>query len=245
MTRNDSSPAREIQLPDQRAAILARADVAQQITTDWFDPDFWENQARPVSTGGRGGAWFVHHAGEDWVLRHYRRGGLPAKLSRRSYLYSSQRQARSFAEFQLLMALQVRGLPVPEPVAALCQRRSSWLYRAAILIRRIPGAVPLPASPRYREEALWAQVGATIRRFHDAGLDHVDLNVDNILVSGERVYLIDFDRCRLRQKSGGGWQANNIRRLRRSVEKRCRDLSEEDRRGLWQALTEAYAPDCS
>ncbi len=81
-----------------------------------------------------------------------------------------------------------------------------------------------------------------VRRFHNAGLDHVDLNCDNILVAQGQVYLIDFDRCRLRAEgpSEATWKRANLNRLRRSVEKRCQSIPEKRREQLWKHLVSAY-----
>jgi 3-deoxy-D-manno-octulosonic acid kinase len=136
--------------------------------------------------------------------------------------------------------LHEQGLPVPEPVAACANRHWLW-YRAAILIRRIPGAVPLPEVSNLQDETLWGRVGEAIRRFHDAGLDHVDLNCDNILVAGGDVYLIDLDRCRLRVRGDGSrWQRNNLDRLWRSVEKRIKPVTERQTPVLWSCLEAGY-----
>lgn len=232
----------EVYLPGTRSALLTCSTFEATAQPEWFDADWWGPQATPVGEGGRGGAWFIRRDEDDWVLRHYRRGGLPAKLSERTYLFVGEPQCRSFAEFRLLRQLQGLGLPVPDPIAAYYARRSPRFYQAAILVRRIPGAEPLPASARARDDRLWEQVGQVIRRFHDAGLDHVDLNVDNILVAGKSVYLIDFDRCRLRGGQGGrsAWRERNLQRLRRSVEKRCQFLPDVERTHLWQCLYAAY-----
>jgi 3-deoxy-D-manno-octulosonic acid kinase len=57
-----------------------------------------------------------------------------------------------------------------------------------------------------------------IKRFHQAGLDHVDLNARNILIDPhDKPWLIDLDRCRLR--SPGKWQKENLARLQRSLMK--------------------------
>ncbi|GGY79000.1 3-deoxy-D-manno-octulosonic acid kinase [Marinobacter zhanjiangensis] len=210
------------------------------ITEAWFDPARWGDRAQPVSAGGRGSAWFVGTDQGDMVLRHYRRGGLVARVSERNYVYTGWRNTRSYREFQLLRELHDQGLPVPEPVAACANRRWMW-YHAAILIRRIPGAVPFPEVGNLHDEALWAKVGKTIRRFHNAGLDHVDLNCDNILLKGGDVYLIDLDRCRLRGESGGSrWEKGNLDRLWRSVEKRIRPVTERQTPILWDCLLAGY-----
>lgn len=210
------------------------------ISNAWFDPAHWGARAQPVSAGGRGSAWFVDTDQGDMVLRHYRRGGMVARVSERSYVFTGWRNTRSYREFQLLKELYGRGLPVPEPVAACAKRYGVW-YQAAILIRRIPGAVPFPEAENLNDEALWAEVGRMIRRFHDAGLDHVDLNCDNILVAGDSLSLIDLDRCRLRTAgSGGRWQQDNLQRLWRSVVKRMSEVTELQRASLWKSLVAGY-----
>jgi 3-deoxy-D-manno-octulosonic acid kinase len=172
------------------------------------------------------------------VLRHYKRGGLVAKLVKQSYLFIGWKKTRSYQEFQVLKQLYRLDLPVPEPVAAWAHRYYGASYRAAILTRRICGAVPFPEVDNPQDYRLWRNVGLTIRRFHDAGLDHVDLNCDNILLAQQNVYLIDFDKCRLRSTgSGKKWKQANLDRLRRSITKRMA-LSALDK--YWSVLIDAY-----
>jgi serine/threonine protein kinase len=63
----------------------------------------------------------------------------------------------------------------------------------------------------------WIAIGRCIRRFHDAGVHHADLNAHNILLAPEQVYLIDFDRGTLRKR--GWWADTTLVRLYRSLEK--------------------------
>ncbi|SFR85251.1 3-deoxy-D-manno-octulosonic acid kinase [Marinobacter daqiaonensis] len=213
----------------------------EQVTEAWFEPEFWGDRASAVSSGGRGSAWFVHSEVGDLVLRHYRRGGLMARMSDRSYVYTGMERTRSLREFRLLSTLYERGLPVPEPVAAWSGHYHGLWYHSAILLARIANAITLPEVPDLTDRSLWSNVGKTIRRFHDQGLDHVDLNCDNLLIADGKVYLIDFDRCRLRSTSGGqNWKSRNLNRLKRSVDKRCSRLPEQQRESLWQDLLKSY-----
>ena len=230
---------REFSLCDGRARILCLSHLSD-ISGQWFQPGYWGDRARPVDAGGRGAAWFVETPDGAVVLRQYRRGGLMARLSERSYAFLGFDRTRSFAELRLLQVLRDQGLPVPEPVAAMAERRGGFTYRAWIMVRRIPDAVPMPDAANLGRIELWQRVGALIRRFHDVGLDHADLNCDNILVAGDELYLIDFDKCRLRRPESGAWQAGNLKRLRRSVDKRCRHLPEDMIERLWAALREGY-----
>lgn len=223
-------------------SVLLVAPEYEGVTESWFSPDFWGERAEPVVAGGRGSAWFVSSPDGQLVLRHYRRGGFAARFSRRRYLFTGYSRTRSVAEFNLLSALLAKGLPVPRPVGALVSRHGALTYEAAILIERILDGVPMPEHSSLESEALWRRVGMTIGLFHREGLNHVDMNCDNILVAGEKIYLIDFDRCRLHTdpQEGAGWKEENLRRLHRSVNKRIQSLSNQRRDALWQVLMAGY-----
>lgn len=186
-----------------------------------FDPEAWRDAARITGEApGRGASLFLDvGAGREWVLRPYRRGGLVARLSERRYLWTGLERTRAFRELRLTIDLHQRGLPVPTPVAAAVTRHG-LTYEAALITVRIPGARALAdlLTQGQANDALLKRAGATIRRFHDAGLDHVDLNARNLLVDeNSQVWLIDLDRCRLRGE--GAWREANLARLERSLAK--------------------------
>ncbi|WP_129139792.1 3-deoxy-D-manno-octulosonic acid kinase [Modicisalibacter coralii] len=205
------------------AGILCDARTPPQIGPAWFNGAFW--RARDAIVGqapGRGASLFVDPsvvgvAEEEWVLRAYRRGGMIARLSEDRYLWTGHERSRAFRELRLTARLFERGLPVPRPVAGWVHRHRLG-YRAALLTVRLAGARSLADCLGEADTALLERVGATIRRFHDAGLDHVDLNARNLLVTpDETVWLIDLDRCRLRRP--GAWRERNLERLERSLAK--------------------------
>ncbi|MGM0701817.1 MAG: 3-deoxy-D-manno-octulosonic acid kinase [Pseudomonadota bacterium] len=196
------------------------ADSAPQIGPTLISPDTWRQRGLVVGeAAGRGASLFLDAGQEEWVLRLYRRGGMVARLSERRYVWTGLQRTRAIREFRLTADLHARGLPVPRPVAAGVTRYG-LTYEAALITVRIPGARTL-ADLLMADEAnddLLQRVGATIRRFHDAGLDHVDLNARNLLVDQEsKVWMIDLDRCRLQPP--GGWQPANLERLHRSLAK--------------------------
>jgi 3-deoxy-D-manno-octulosonic acid kinase len=189
--------------------------------TALFTPDYWRGHGTLASaTRGRGAAWFVAAGSADWVLRHYRRGGrIAALLSLESFLWSGEARVRSFVEWRLLAALRERGLPVPEPIGAFYQRRG-FTYRCDLLTRRIAGASPLSdlLAAKRVPPAQWRALGATVARFHAAGVDHADLNAHNILATpAGTCSVVDFDRGRLRPP--GPWRSTNLARLKRSLHK--------------------------
>jgi 3-deoxy-D-manno-octulosonic acid kinase len=189
-----------------------------------FDPVFWQSRAQLTAVqGGRGAAWFVGPSGQ-WVLRHYRRGGFAARISRDLYWWSGEQAVRSFAEWRLLEILCERGLPVPRPVAA-GYRRYGLGYRCDLITQRLPNTHSLAA--QLKSAAMggehWADIAVVIAQLHRNGVDHADLNAHNILLDqAGRVSVIDFDRSRLR--GAGAWQQRNLHRLHRSLLKVTRGL---------------------
>ncbi|WP_341501861.1 3-deoxy-D-manno-octulosonic acid kinase [Gallaecimonas sp. GXIMD4217] len=226
----------------QRHFFLHDPDLLPAIGRDCFHYDYW--QRRDAVTGhafGRGTTFFLHHQGHDWVLRHYRRGGLVGKLINDSYLYLGLEKTRPVAEFKLLQYMVELGLPVPRPVAAHISRHGLW-YRGDIIIERIPSARDLVAwlgeGPLGADD--YKAVGRLIRRFHGAGIYHADLNSHNILRNEQgQLWLIDFDRGQ--RRPAGVWKEDNLARLKRSFEKEKGRLAHfhwqpDD----WQALMAGY-----
>ncbi|WP_404472368.1 3-deoxy-D-manno-octulosonic acid kinase [Vreelandella venusta] len=200
---------------------LSDVSTSHQLNPTLFEEKYWRRQGLIVGEApGRGSSLFLQASDhEQWVLRPYRRGGLVAKLSHKRYLWLGRERTRAFRELRLTAMLYEQGLPVPRPVAC-CVTRFGLTYEAALITVRIPGAQALASllSDNAADEALLRRVGVMIKRFHQAGLDHVDLNARNILIdlNGEP-WLIDLDRCRLR--TAGTWQKRNLKRLARSLEK--------------------------
>lgn len=188
---------------------------------EMLSEDYWlKHNAVTGSAQGRGTTWFVSYQEQQWVLRHYYRGGLIGKFNKDSYWFSGQKNTRAAREFSLLLTLQQLGLPAPEPVAYRVIRQGLF-YRADLLSTRIADAEDLVGilSRQHLSETVWMDIGATIRRFHDHGIYHHDLNAHNILLGKKnQVSLIDFDRGEQRQVNTS-WQQANIERLLRSFRK--------------------------
>lgn len=223
--------------------ILYDAELPVQAEPELFDPAAWARRGQ-LSGGarGRGEAVFLQDGGREYVLRHYRRGGLPGRFIRDHYLWTGLQRTRAWREWYLTAELFRLGLPVPRPVAARVERRGLW-YRADLITQRIPDARSLAQALAGHplEAAQWQAIGSCLRRFHDAGLYHADLNAHNILLSDGQVFLIDFDRGRLR--ADGPWRRRNLDRLLRSLRKLYTEaidfaFHEAD----WKALLEGYGP---
>src|SRR5207237_8920580 len=80
-------------------AMLYDAARVGNLSPNWFDPKYWE--ARGELDGGargRGTTHFVRSAGKDYVLRHYRRGALIARVSADRYGWPREPSTRPFEE---------------------------------------------------------------------------------------------------------------------------------------------------
>ncbi len=227
-------------------AILYDAAQGGKVNEHVFAPSYWRARAAlgdPL--GGRGAAWRIQVDDDDidWVLRAYRRGGLPGRFIRDKYFYTGLEGTRAWREWRLLATLHERGLPVPRPVAARVLR-GTLSYRAALITVTVRGESLAHLLNAARMTTIaWQAIGDCIRRFHDAGAWHADLNAHNILVhepAGEPlVHLIDFDRGRLRAQDAA-WRNANLARLRRSLEKVVADEQKSCMRDGWAALEAAY-----
>jgi 3-deoxy-D-manno-octulosonic acid kinase len=228
----------------RNGAIVYDTDIINQISDAAFAPESWA-QSTPVTgalrSAGRGNTMIVSQGEQEFVLRHYVRGGLPGRIVRDSYAWLGERQTRAFAEWYLLAKLVRLGLPVPRPAAAR-YLRSGLTYRADLLTVLIPGVRSLadriseaPGGPVF-----WAGLGRRIRKFHDAGVFHADLNAYNVQVdNADRVYLLDFDRGKILKP--GVWQQKTLARLHRSL-KKCKGLDQRLHFSPlnWNQLLEGY-----
>jgi 3-deoxy-D-manno-octulosonic acid kinase len=222
--------------------IVYDADHIQQPGRDLFDPGHWRRAGAVAGQApGRGSALLLETPFGPAVLRQYLRGGWPARLSRDRYWFTGFDRSRPLREFRMLAALTADGLPVPEPLAALCERRGPW-YRGWLMTRRIPDVSPLAdrLAGGSADSALWHRTGRVIRRFHDAGIVHADLNARNILLGADdSVHLVDFDRARISTGNARAF-AGNLMRLKRSLEKfwPAADRDRFDR--CWSDLVSGY-----
>ncbi len=223
------------------SSILVRQSEAARITPRWFGHSHWRERNLVVGEeAGRGSVLFVSQGDGIWALRHYRRGGVVSRLTADRYVWTGLEHTRAFREWRLLLELHEAGMPVPDPVAAHVIRHG-LSYRGDIITERIADARSLASIfvTDKMHDRNWEDIGTTLRRFHDRGVDHADLNAHNVLLDrGGRVFLVDFDRGVIR--AGGRWKQRNLNRLRRSLAKISRQsgavLDETD----WGRLLRGY-----
>ena len=209
-----------------------------------FDPEHLRREGLLLGTerSPRGAAWIFEWRGAPFLLRHYRRGGALSRLVHDRYLWRTRGHTRPAREWRLLGELRGLGLPVPLPAAWRVVRGGPLCYRADLVTALIPRCTPLHRHLSRQDvpEEEWRRLGATLRRFHDAGVWHPDLTVGNILLDGEgRFHVVDFDRAR--RRGGKAWKRRNLQRLRRSLEKqRGLDPKLRYRDGHFRSLLDGY-----
>lgn len=201
--------------------------------TNWFDPHHLSQASAQtfnpaihadgtaLATGsGRGQALLIQQDGHGYVLRHYRRGGLVARLSDDRFWRAAPHDSRAMREFTLLRLMRSWQLPVPEPIAASHRPRGLLFYEADILVGLIPDSANVVQWLQRRAlvAAEWQALGHAIRRLHERQVFHSDLNAHNLLLDGAgRAWVVDFDKCALRP--GEDWKPRNLDRLLRSLRK--------------------------
>jgi tRNA A-37 threonylcarbamoyl transferase component Bud32 len=160
------------------------------------------------------------------VIRKYSHGGLLRSLNRDILLFD----ARSFKELSLTEEIRSSGIPTIKPIGAIHQIVFWPFYRAYLLSLEISDAKDLiryfksngpPSSPGNlldKRKTIRA-AGLLLRQFHQKGFYHRDLQLKNLLVVGEQVLIIDFDRSYRKERLSRRERIRNLLRLNRSVEK--------------------------
>jgi hypothetical protein len=185
--------------------------------------------------------------GKRMVLRHYSHGGLLRFITRDLYFSES----RSFQELALTEEIRSSGIGTVEPIGAVHRCFPTPFYRAYLLSLEIPGAKDMvhylqDVGPHPVGEILMAKrqvirsAGLLLRKFHEAGFFHADLQLKNLLVTDGKVLLLDFDRSYRKQNLSAQEKVRNLLRLNRSVDKWKRDGLPVTLRDRWRFFL-AYA----
>lgn len=229
---------------ESEGAIIFDASLMPDASQKTFSAAGWKT-VRAVEnvlhSGGRGNTLILGDGQKEYVLRHFRRGGLIGRLVRDSYLWSGEDRTRPFAEWRVLQKLANAGLPVPRPAVARYRRRGPF-YTADIITVRVPGIRSLSA--RLHDSSLsdeaWQRIGSGLCLFHGNGVNHADLNAHNVQLDDQgRVWLLDFDRARILPQ--GAWRQKNLARLHRSLQKiRRQDERVNYSASCWEALLKGY-----
>lgn len=193
--------------------MLLRADVAASLVAGGIgDPETLRGAAA-ATYRGRGRPFGVAVAGVGRVfVRPYLHGGAFGRITGDRFASD----ARFAAELAAHVDAAAAGVPVCEALGVVSRAAGLGMRRGWLLLREIDGARDLLETlcarpdPR-RRRALLAKAGRAIRALHDAGFEHPDLHLKNLLVrSGvtgatgaagaddEAVLVLDLDAVRRR-----------------------------------------------
>jgi len=163
--------------------------------------------------------------GKRIVVRQHLHGGLLRVFTRDLYFSGS----RSFEELALTVQIRDCGISTAQPIGAIHQTFGPF-YKAYLLSLEIPGAKDLiqyfqemgahpSREPLLQKRRTIRSAGQLIHHLHASGFFHQDLQLKNILVSGDQLFLIDFDRSYHKRGLTAAEKKKNLLRLDRSMEK--------------------------
>jgi 3-deoxy-D-manno-octulosonic acid kinase len=222
-----------VPMQDGRTRLLVRRgweDAAEHLS----DPD--QLAADEVVSGGR-----VPHAvvtlpgGARVVVRGYRRGGVMRLVNRQLYFGGN----RAFDELRAAERARVGGVRTPLIVAAVERPARVAGYRAWLATELVPGGRNLvdwlaDEADDERRGAALREGARQIALMHAAGVAHPDLNLRNLLVAGDKVYLLDFDKAAgSAEPVAPARRERDLRRLARSARKLHAAID-------WPAFQEGY-----
>jgi 3-deoxy-D-manno-octulosonic acid kinase len=158
-------------------------------------------------------------------------------------LYWGLEHTRVYKEFSLMTQLIELGLNVPKPIAAKVSRHG-FIYRGDIITEAVSGAKSVLdiLIERALNDIEIKKIASTIALFHNKGVYHADLNINNILFDDSgNVFIIDFDRGEIKTPAKK-WQQSNMSRLQRSfLKEQSRNSSFHWQENDWQSLSNDYS----
>jgi len=194
---------------------MASADRRFHVRREWA-ADWAALPAEEVSfDSGRGAMRLLRHPRGPVLERPYRHGGVRRKLLPTVFF----RTRRPRREFEIHCFLFKQGVAVAEPVGwAERPALAPFFWRYDYYTRCLENAIPLPGRLRAGRapRALLGQVADILHSLHRHGVVHADLNLNNWLVSDERVYLIDFDKATRARRNAERFVRGCLQRMARS-----------------------------
>ena len=211
--------------PNRRQMVLVRERLERCLDPAKFLAE--RDKAKEGSPfHGRGRLRFFHlDSGETALVRTYHHGGIFRHLTGDFFFTWPP---RPFNEVAITAEVSRRGVPTLEVLGAWVEKVWGPFYRGWLVTRELEGARDLWAALQSEHYAgadgnpLLRAVAQSVRRMHDQGVCHRDLNLKNIMVrrEGNQItsYIIDFDKAKLFSRQvPAGRAERNLRRLLQSV----------------------------
>lgn len=200
----------------------------------------WDDLLRRAAPGvGRGAtARLVLPSGRRLVLKKLRRGGLLGPPWRDRFLGAR----RLLDNLRLPQAARARGVSTPAALALLVVQGPPGLFQGWLALEEVRDARDLAtrlAASSSPTAAELTKVMNQVRVMHEAGVEHRDLNLGNLLIrestAGDaQVFVTDLDGARLHETGlPFALRQRALRRLERSWAKLFRDKGGEGQDPGW------------
>jgi len=182
-----------------------------------LDPsDLFEGLLSPTFKG-RGELLLVDE--EVLVIKRNRHGGILGFLLGDLFLDGS----RVHRELLLLWRLKKAEVPTLVPVASI-GKKVGLFWKQFLITQYLHGADDMlsflqATTDAKRRLTVLKRAGEVVSKMHDLGVYHGDLQLKNLLVRGEEVFVIDLDKSKQRIPLPMSMRFKNLLRLMRSVEK--------------------------
>ena len=164
---------------------------------------------------------------ERMIVRQCLRGGVIRFVNRDRYLGNQ----RPFEELWISELAASAGIPTPQVLAAVSVRTTGRFWKNYLFIKELPECLDIPTYLiRLREQnpgrlfdekhRILYSIAELIKKMHKQGIEHGDLNMKNILVNihdPSQLYIIDWDKSRIKSRLSSPAQRANVLRLCRSL----------------------------
>jgi len=226
-------PAGYVRVASGRCSAVVRAECRADAEAMLAEGTLYEAAARDLAARrylGRGVAYAIALpvSGTRVVVRHNRRGGLLAPLTRDFFLPPT----RAPYELAVSLRLSALGVRTPEVLMYGVHRLPIGLRRADVVTREVIGGRDLATyihadASSVERGAAWAATRELLTALNAAGARHHDLNVKNVLLAptADRLeaWVLDVDRVDFGEPDSVAVRRGNAERLLRSARK-WRDL---------------------
>ena len=222
----------------ERGVLACREGQLDALIASGFSPDGRHRaggapEMADAHEAGREPLGLLDVAGVPCLARRFSHGGLARALTGRRF----KDPGRPFEELVLSESLRGRSVPTPRVLAARAVRVRPMGFELTLVTERIPGSMDLGhllGAVRRGERTAGDlrratdAAGQLVRRLHDAGCVHADLQPANILLlegRWEEAWILDLDRSRLLGDGGlpEAARVGNLGRLWRHVARRERE----------------------
>ena len=191
------------------------------MSAGFHEANAWQEALTRRGAGRGAHGLFEFESGPRLFLKAFRRGGAMTRFDDRYF-----GRGRFERTLHASLAAAVAGVPSPRPRALWFEQRGVADWRAFAAYDWVEGRSfgELLQTDGAAAKRTLPAIAAAIVRLHDAGIRHPDLNIDNLLVENETVWVIDLDGARVRPEAlPTSARRANLKRLGRSYRKHFGD----------------------